>query len=187
MRLTSNPIYVIWQGAKQRVTNPAHVAYRHYGGRGLVMCKHWLNDFSRFDTDMGPRPRGTSIDRRDNDLGYLCPLCCPPVGNCRWATRWEQANNQRKSSGNAVLIPAMKLLPTGDFVSTDGASTQLIPTHNWRAHWLTAQEFARMMGRRPQTIYTWLRDGTLSEFGIPTFHVRTGGLHSGRAFIRNIF
>lgn len=71
--------------------------------------------------------------------------------------------------------------------SDHAASARLIPDHNWSAHWLTAQEFSRVMGRRPQTVYTWLRNGTLAEFGIPVCTFRCGGLHSGRTFIQNIF
>lgn len=66
-------------------------------------------------------------------------------------------------------------------------SSARVPVHNWRAHWLTVQEFSRMMGRRPFTVHWWLRNGTLAEFGIPVYRVRDGRLHSGRAFIRNIF
>jgi hypothetical protein len=62
-----------------------------------------------------------------------------------------------------------------------------VPVHNWRAHWLTAQEFARMMGREPQTVYKWLRNGTLAEFGVPVMHFRQGKQHSGRTFILNIY
>ena len=62
-----------------------------------------------------------------------------------------------------------------------------VPSHNWRAHWLTATEFARVMGREPQTVYKWLRNGTLAEFGVPVMHFRGGRLHSGRVFIQNIY
>lgn len=62
-----------------------------------------------------------------------------------------------------------------------------LPAYNWRAHWLTVEEFARVMGRRPQTIYWWLRTGTLAESGIPVYQARGGRLHSGRTFIQNIF
>ena len=66
-------------------------------------------------------------------------------------------------------------------------SVHLVPAYNWRAHWLTATEFARMMGRRPRTIHDWIDDGTLAEFGIPVCRFRYGKMHSGRAFIRNVF
>ncbi len=67
------------------------------------------------------------------------------------------------------------------------SSDRLVPTYNWRAHWLTTQEFARVMGRRPQTVYAWLRDGTLAEFGIPSYQIRGRRPHSGRTFILNIY
>ena len=67
------------------------------------------------------------------------------------------------------------------------SSARGIPVHNWRAHWLTVQEFSRMMGRSPSTVYDWVGDGTLAEFGIPVWQTRHGRLHSGRTFILNIY
>ena len=72
-------------------------------------------------------------------------------------------------------------------ISDHASSARGVPSCSWRAHWLTAHEFACVMGREPQTIYTWLRNGTLAEFGIPTYQFRHGGLHSGRTFIQNVF
>ena len=52
----------------------------------------WVRDFAMFaayiDTELGPRPRGMQLDRRDNDSGYV-------PGNLRWATRSEQMLNRR--------------------------------------------------------------------------------------------
>lgn len=67
------------------------------------------------------------------------------------------------------------------------SSARSVPVHNWRAHWLTAREFSRMMGRDEQTIYKWLRNGTLAEFGVPVCQFRHGKVHSGRTFIQNIY
>jgi len=62
-----------------------------------------------------------------------------------------------------------------------------IPSHPWRAHWLTVAEFSRVMGRCPTAVYNWIDNGTLAEFGIPMCHFRTGRRHSGRVFILNIY
>ncbi|MGY1602369.1 hypothetical protein [Geodermatophilus sp. SYSU D00815] len=38
--------------------------------------------------NLGPRPRGASLDRIDNDRGYL-------PGNLKWSTAAQQASNRR--------------------------------------------------------------------------------------------
>ncbi len=67
------------------------------------------------------------------------------------------------------------------------SSSRLVPTYNWRAHWLTVAEFSRMMGRAPDTVHGWVRQGILADFGIPVYCTRGCKLHSGRVFIRNIY
>jgi hypothetical protein len=74
----------------QRCTNPKQKAYKHYGGRGIKVCKRW-RDFRHFLTDMGLRPDGMTLDRRDNDKGYT-------PDNCRWATQVEQIANRRRKA-----------------------------------------------------------------------------------------
>jgi hypothetical protein len=89
------PEYVVWHGMVQRSVDPSTKGWKHYGGRGIGVCEHWRHSFAQFLIDMGPRPDGLTLDRTDNNKGYLCPACSPPYGNCRWATRSEQIRNQR--------------------------------------------------------------------------------------------
>jgi len=78
-----------WASMVARCVDPAHQAYRHYGGRGITVCAEWQS-FSAFFKDMGLRPEGTSLDRIDNNGNY-CAI------NCRWATKDEQDSNKRNT------------------------------------------------------------------------------------------
>lgn len=79
--------YSSWAAAKARCYNPKHNAYRYYGGAGITMCERWQNSFEAFFEDMGPRPKGMTLDRLDQTKGY-------EPGNVRWATHKEQSENR---------------------------------------------------------------------------------------------
>lgn len=86
---TGSSTYSSWTAMWMRCTNPAHVSYPNYGGRGISICDRW-SSFENFLADMGERPVGMSLDRKDT-MGNYTPA------NCKWSTREEQENNKRNS------------------------------------------------------------------------------------------
>lgn len=80
-----SPEYQSWSGMIQRCTNPKREAYKHYGARGIKVCKRWLR-FENFLADMGLRPSGLTLERKKNHLGYT-------PSNCIWGTRTAQSRN----------------------------------------------------------------------------------------------
>ena len=91
-RVSETHIYKIWQSIKSRCFRKSDRAYRYYGGRGIVMCDEWKNDFFAFqDWIVGHGYKDDlTIDRIDNNGNY-----CP--GNCRFVTMKEQSRNKRNN------------------------------------------------------------------------------------------
>lgn len=81
--------YRIWCNMKTRCTNPNFKQWKDYGGRGITICKEWLESFEQFYKDMGKKPDGKTIDRIDNNKGY-------EPSNCKWSTYLEQAQNRKR-------------------------------------------------------------------------------------------
>lgn len=83
--MTNTTTYQIWKGMKSRCLNPKNVNYRIYGGRGIAIEERWLT-FQNFLNDMGERPEGMTLERK-NSNGNYGPL------NCIWASYTEQNRN----------------------------------------------------------------------------------------------
>lgn len=81
--------YRSWAAMLTRCTNPKHPQYERYSKLGVD--PKWL-DFSGFLEDMGYRPEGHTLDRKDNELGYT-------KSNCQWSDRKAQSVNR----SNVVL------------------------------------------------------------------------------------
>lgn len=86
---------------KRRCLQVNHHKYPLYGGRGITVCDRWM-EFKNFIEDMGVRPDGTTIDRKDGNGNY-----CPE--NCIWATATEQ-NRNRSNNRHLTLYGVTKTI-----------------------------------------------------------------------------
>lgn len=101
--LSEHPLYGVWQRMLQRCEDTNCGDYAYYGARGISVCAEW-HDFQVFLRDVGERPAGLTLDRKDNNEGY-------GPDNFRWATRLEQMQNTRSTRkltyrGETRSIPA---------------------------------------------------------------------------------
>ena len=94
-KMTRTPTYRSWQSMIERCTKENHKSYERY--KHLQIQDEWLKSFEAFLAHVGVRPKGTTLDRINNEQGYV-------IGNVRWATPEQQARNRR----------------TNKFVSIDG-------------------------------------------------------------------
>jgi hypothetical protein len=82
-------VYDVWSLMRDRCNNPNNPSYHNYGGRGIRVCERW-NSFNDFLADMGERPDGYEIDRKNNDGNY-------EPSNCQWISRQRNLNNKRNN------------------------------------------------------------------------------------------
>jgi len=86
--LRHHELYPIWNMMKQRCYNPNNSRFQSYGARGITVCERWLNSFANFLADMGERPPGLTLDRKDTNGNYS-------PDNCVWSDRRTQDHNRR--------------------------------------------------------------------------------------------
>lgn len=114
-----HPLYSIWSGMKARCSNNKSKAYKWYGGKGVQVCKEWLEylNFKEWALANGYKI-GLSIDRVDSNGNY-----CPE--NCQWITREE--NTAKGAKPNARFSwnetqEIKKIFSTGKFTQKAIAS-----------------------------------------------------------------
>jgi hypothetical protein len=82
--LHRTPAYESYTAARTRCRNPKRDDYALYGGRGI---RFLFTSFEQFLAEVGPRPRGKTLDRIDTDGDYA-------PGNVKWSTASEQERNK---------------------------------------------------------------------------------------------
>lgn len=84
---TQSPTYMCWRDMMRRCYDPRRAHYQRWGAKGITVCERW-HKFDNFLADMGDKPPGKTLDRKEGAKGYS-------KSNCRWATTMEQAQNRR--------------------------------------------------------------------------------------------
>ncbi len=126
-RMGKTLTYKTWSSMKDRCFNINNVHYHHYGGRGITVCKEWADSFESFYSDMGTKPKGLTIERRNNNLGYY-------KENCSWENAKTQANNTR---GNRHITHNGKTLTVAQWSDITGIKYGTIHArvrYGWSIH-----------------------------------------------------
>lgn len=79
---TGTSTWHAWNSMIQRCCNPRHKSYARYGGRGVgIDDPNWFS-YQKFFDEMGEKPPGHDLHRKDNDKGYS-------KDNCIWLPHSE--------------------------------------------------------------------------------------------------
>ena len=87
--MSRTPTYNSYNAMFQRCYNPKAENYIYYGGRGIGIDPEWAF-FEKFLEDMGEKPDGYQLDRKDNDGDY-CKT------NCHWVLPIENSSITRRN------------------------------------------------------------------------------------------
>jgi len=136
---------------RRRCLSPSSPIFRYYGGRGIKICAGW-GDYLTFLADMGERPAGRTLDRIDNDGDY-------EPGNCRWATRVEQANNK---SSNRILSALGQRKTMAQWAAETGIKTATIWARLELYDWTPAEALGFV---RRERVPAWNKGKRYSQKG----------------------
>lgn len=84
-------LYKIWQIMKDRCSNPNAPDYKYYGGRGITVCKDWINNYLIFKiwAMANGYADNLTIDRINYKGNY-------EPNNCQWITLSENTKKAWK-------------------------------------------------------------------------------------------
>lgn len=153
-RLNHKIEFQTWRSMISRCTNNNDHSYKNYGGRGISVCKRWLDSFEAFYADIGPKPSPElSIDRIDNEGNY-------ELGNVRWATAKQQANNKRPGRVEHPIKIYVDPSPTKRPAVAKSQKLQ------------AAAEIATALKVKASTVLRWHREGKIPSVRISRATIR---------------
>jgi len=99
--------------------------WKNYGGRGIFLCKKWM-EFENFFADMGDSfKEGLTLDRIDNNKGYS-------RDNCRWVTMRENQENRRN---NVFITYGDKSMTITRWAEKFGFKRSTLQMRWYKYHW----------------------------------------------------
>ena len=112
--MTNTKLYRTYYGMKTRCYNKNDKRYKDYGGRGIILCDEWKNNFLNFYNwaISNGYEQSLTIDRIDNDGNY-------EPSNCRWVENKIQSNNRRNNIYFEFLGFKKTLKQWTDFMNWD--------------------------------------------------------------------
>lgn len=175
---TKHPLYWIWRAMLGRCKYKSDTGYKHYGGRGIRVCKRWMK-FENFLKDMGKRPTPKHTLERKNFKGNYTPK------NCIWATQKAQQRNKGNNrlitfKGKTQCVSAWaEELNMGDLIqnrldkgwSGKRALTtpkKTPPTFEFRGKKATLKQWSKASGIAAKTIWFRLSKGWTIEKALTT-------------------
>ncbi len=82
--------YRTWANMIRRCSDKRHKTFSNYGGRGITVSKRWKNSFLKFLEDMGNKPDGHDLDRKNPNSGYS-------KRNCVWTPSSKNRGTNRRN------------------------------------------------------------------------------------------
>jgi len=107
-------LYRVWNHARRRCNLASDKSYKRYGGRGIVMCQEWLENFEVFESwalSNGYAPR-LELDRINVDQGYSPANCQFISKNCNSAFAWidKMTEHELKDADKRMMLRRQSLL-----------------------------------------------------------------------------
>lgn len=126
-----------WKRMVDQCTDPYSVRWPRYGGRGVRVCDAWL-DYAAFRRDMGPRPEGHVLARRELHGDYT-------PENCLWL---PCAEARRLAKLRMRLTYNGETLPISEWADRTGLPASRIRARLSAYRWPVGQA----LGLEPRTL-----------------------------------